>query len=232
MLPPKHHISEVYYQNIRDTFQQAGKPEVAEGQMRYMRNQFEYFGLKMPAWTAIAKAYFREKGLPDGDDLKKVVRLCLEDDHREMHYFGIEITQRQLKKQDTGFIFFLEELITTKSWWDTVDWLAKLAGIHFQRFPQQLHEVTRRWMDSGNIWLQRSAIICQRFYKQGTDANLLFDYILEVANTKEFFLQKGAGWALREYSKVAPEKVTTFIKAHQLPALTVREGMKWIKKNS
>lgn len=221
---------EVYYQNIRDIFQAAGQPEVAEGQANYMRNQFEFFGLKMPAWTALAKTYFKEWGYPQSEDLKTVVRLCLQDDHREMHYFGLELTQRQLKKQPADFIDFLEELITTKSWWDTVDWLAKLAGIHFQRFPDQLKAVTRRWMDSGNIWLQRSAIICQRFFKEATNAELLFEYILEVADSDEFFLQKGAGWALREYSKVAPEEVAEFIAQHSLAPLTNREGMKWINR--
>lgn len=221
---------EAYYQNIRNAFQAAGRPEIAEGQARYLRDQFEFFGLKMPAWTAIAKSYFKTNGFPDPEDLIPVVRLCLEDDHREMHYFGVELTQRQLKKQSAGFIDFLEELIITRSWWDTVDWIAKLAGIHFQRFPELLRPVTRRWMDSGNMWLQRSAIICQRFFKRETDAELLFSYILEVADSKEFFIQKGAGWALREYSKVAPNEVSQFIAGHQLPSLTEREGMKWIRK--
>ncbi|MEZ4994475.1 MAG: DNA alkylation repair protein [Saprospiraceae bacterium] len=221
---------QAYYERVRDTFQAAGNPEVAEGQMQYMRNQFEYFGLKMPAWTALAKALFKDLGFPGNDELPDLVRLCLADDHREMHYFGLELCQKRLKLQEAGFIDFLEELIITRSWWDTVDWLAKLTGIHFQRFPELLRPVTRRWMDSENIWLQRTAIICQRFYKKDTDADLLFGYILEVADSKEFFLQKGAGWALREYSKVAPEAVADFIEQHDLPALTSREGMKWIRR--
>lgn len=221
---------EAYYQKVRDTFQAAGLPEVAEGQMKYLRNQFDFFGLKMPAWSALAKDLIKGLGYPDDEQLPGLIRLCMADDHREMHYFGVELCQRRLKKQKAGFIDLLEELITTKSWWDTVDWLAKLAGIHFQRFPELLRPTTRRWMDSENIWLQRSAIICQRFYKMDTDAELLFGYILEVADSNEFFLQKGAGWALREYSKVNPEVIEKFIVQHELPALTKREGMKWIKK--
>ncbi|MEZ4932561.1 MAG: DNA alkylation repair protein [Saprospiraceae bacterium] len=30
---------------------------------------------------------------------------------------------------------------------------------------------------------------------------LMKKYILQLANSKEFFIQKGAGWALRQYSK-------------------------------
>jgi 3-methyladenine DNA glycosylase AlkD len=221
-----------YYQMVRNRFQAAGRPEVAEGQMQYMRNQFAYFGLKMPAWTALAKDLFKELGFPGNDDLPTLVRLCMADEHREMHYFGLELCQKRLKQQAPDFIDLLEELITTRSWWDTVDWLAKLVGIHFKRFPEQLRPITRRWMDSGNIWLQRSAILCQRFHKKETDADLLFKYILEIADSTEFFLQKGAGWALREYSKVDPKAVTAFIDQHELPALTRREGLKWIHKQA
>lgn len=231
-MPTSPHDPATYYQTIRNIFQESGRPEVADGQAKYMRDQFEFFGLKSPVWKSLAKDYFKSAGYPDDEDLKTVIRFCFQDDHREMNYFGIELCQRLLKRQTVDFINFLEELILTKSWWDTVDWLAKLAGIHFRRFPQQLRPVTCRWMDSGDIWLQRSAIICQRFYKEETDAKLLFGYILEVADSREFFLQKGAGWALREYSKVAPEVVTKFITENELPALTQREGMKWIRKQS
>lgn len=221
-----------YYQTVYRAFQEAGRPEVAEGQAAYMRHQFEFFGLKMPAWMALAKALFKELGMPGYENLKSTVRLCMADEHREMQYFAIELTQKCLKKQDVDFIDFLAELITTRSWWDTVDWLAKLAGIHFKKFPDQLHPITRRWVDSGNIWLQRTALICQRFHKEATDAELLFTYILELADSREFFIQKGAGWALREYSKVAPDVVAAFIHQHpELPALSRREGIKWILKN-
>ena len=196
-----------------------------------MRCQFEFFGLKMPAWTALAKELFTKLGLPQGEDLKEVVRSCMADDHREMHYFALELTQRSLKKQEAGFIDLVSELITSRSWWDTVDWLAKLAGIHFKRFPELLRPVTRQWMDSGNIWLQRSAILCQRFYKKDTDVSLLFGYILELADSKEFFIPQGAGGALREYSKVNPSAVAEFIDTNELPPLTRREGMTWIHKH-
>ena len=227
MLPPND-----YYHLVRDTFHTHGKPDVAEGQMAYMRHQFEYFGLKMPAWTALTKEIIKEQGIPDGQDLQELVRVCFQDEHREMQYFALECVQKMQKKQPPEFIDFLEELICSKSWWDTVDWISKLVGMHFQRFPQLTKPVTERWMASGNIWLQRAAIIFQLKFKAKTDTALLFDYIRRVAHSKEFFLQKGAGWALREYSKTDPDAVAQFIRDTPLAPLTKREGMKWIVKNN
>lgn len=217
-----------YYRLVRDTFHNHGKPDVAQGQMAYMRHQFEYFGLKMPAWMGLTKEIIKNQGIPDGQDLLDLARLCFEDEHREMQYFALECVQKMQKKQPAAFIDFLEELICTKSWWDTVDWIAKLVGIHFRSHPELIRPVTERWIGSGHLWLQRVCLIFQLTYKEKTDAGLLFHYIRQVADSKEFFLQKGAGWALRQYSKTNPEAVRQFLSKTAVAPLTRREGMKYL----
>ncbi len=217
-----------YYQLVRDTFRRAGSPEVAQGQMAYLRHQFEYFGLKMPAWMALTRTIIGAEGIPDDADLQTLARLCFADDHREMQYFALECVQRRLKTQPPEFVDFLEELIRTKSWWDTVDWIAKLTGMHFRRHPDLIRPVTERWMASDHLWLQRVCLIFQLMYKEETDAGLLFRYIRQVAGSREFFLQKGAGWALRQYSKTNPEAVRQFLAETRVSPLTRREGGKYL----
>jgi len=219
-----------YFRAVYDTFRTHGDPDRAQQQMRYMRHQFEYFGLPMPKWMPLTKELHAAYGIPSGEDLKTLVRLCFADDHREMHYFALETVQKSLKKQPADFIEFLEELICTRSWWDSVDWLAKLVGIHFKAYPELIRPVTERWMTSGNMWLQRVSMIFQLLYKEKTDAELLFGYIRRLAHSKEFFIQKGAGWALRQYAKVKPEVVVGFVESTKLAPLTRREALKNIEK--
>ena len=222
---PKH-----YLQHVKNIFQERGNPDTAEGQMNYMRNQFEYYGLKAQVWQSTAKEIFKDKGIPTGEDLKTLIRLCFEDEYREIQYFALEMAQKVIKKQAEDFIELLEELIITKSWWDTVDWISKLVNIHFKRFPEKMKSISEKWIESDNMWLQRTAIIFQRYYKADTNPDLLFKYILRHIDSKEFFIQKAAGWALRDYSKVNAEKVIEFIDAHpDLAPLTKREGLKWLK---
>ncbi|HRF39386.1 MAG TPA: DNA alkylation repair protein [Saprospiraceae bacterium] len=221
-----------YLEHVKRIFLEHGDPDISEGQMKYMRHQFAFYGLKAPVWMALAKDIFQTKGIPQGEELKTLVRLCFEEEYRELHYFATEMTQRALKKQAENFIDFLEELITSKSWWDTVDWQAKLAGEHFLRYPQLIGPITERWMQSGNFWLQRCALIFQLRYKTRTDAELMFGYVLRLADSKEFFIQKGAGWALREYSKTNPEAVRSFVESHSLAPLTRREALKWLQNKS
>lgn len=220
-----------YLTHIQSLFLEKGDPETALGQMRYLRNQFDFYGLKATHWMALAKEIMAEKGIPAGEELKALARLCFDDEHRELHYFALEMVQKTQKKQLADFIDFFEELITTKSWWDTVDWLAKLVGIHFKKHPQLILPVTERWMASGNFWLQRVCLIFQLTYRDKTDFELMKKYILQIASNKEFFLQKGAGWALRQYSRTNPKGVTQFVLENpQLAALTKREALRLLGK--
>ncbi len=218
-----------YLTHVQSIFLEKGDPETALGQMRYMRNQFDYYGLKMGRWMELSKTVFAEKGILQGEELEALARLCFDDEHRELHYFALEMVQKTLKKQPADFIGFLEELITTKSWWDTVDWLAKLVGIHFKSHPLLIVQTTERWMASGNFWLQRVCLIFQLTYCVKTDFGLMKKYILQVAGSKEFFLQKGAGWALRQHSRTDPEGVAKFVQNNpQLAPLTKREALRLI----
>lgn len=203
---------------------------VAQFQMAYMRNQFDYYGLKMPAWMALTKQIHAQHGLPQGDELTQLVRLCFADAHREIQYFAIETVQKSLPKLPAETIDLLEEMILTQSWWDTVDWLSKLVGLHFRRYPELIGPVTGRWMDSGEMWLQRACLLFQLLYRDKTDVDLLFGFIRRLSGSREFFLQKAAGWALREYSKTDAAAVTAFVEQENLPALTRREALKWLKK--
>ena len=78
------------------------------------------------------------------------------------------------------------------------------------------------------MWLQRSAILFQLKYKDKTDTDILFKYIALLSNSKEFFIQKAIGWALREYSKTNPKIVIDFVSLHDLAKLSKREALRII----
>ncbi len=85
-------------------------------------------------------------------------------------------------------------------------------------------------MDSGNMWLQRTALLFQLKYKKATDTKLLTDYILKLQGSKEFFINKAIGWILREYSKTESDWVIEFVKKHQLAPLSHKEALKWLNR--
>lgn len=219
-----------YIHMVTDIFIKVSDPIKAEQQMAYMRYQFEYCGLGATVWYPKAKEIFIEHGMFTGKKLKTFVEGCYDQSYREVVYVGIEMMQRMLSCQHASWIKVLEKCITTQSWWDSVDWLAKLTGLFFKQYPELQYEYVWKWIESDNMWLQRVAIIHQLFYKENTDEKLLFDMIRRRSDSKEFFIRKACGWALRQYSKTNPKRVQWFVKNHQLSPLSAKEALRLINK--
>jgi len=118
-------------------------------------------------------------------------------------------------------------LITTKSWWDTVDYLAtnclghKLSNNHELAIP-----TASEWIESENLWVRRSAILFQLKYKEKTDTKLLSYLINRTAHEKDFFIKKAIGWSLRQYARIDPVWVKDLVKNTPLQALSRREALK------
>ncbi|MEP6645895.1 MAG: DNA alkylation repair protein [Saprospiraceae bacterium] len=219
-----------YIDLVSNRLTNASDPLRAEKQMAYMRGQFEYCGVGAAIWYPMAKEIFIEHGMFTGEKLKIFVEGCYDQPYREILYVGIEMMQRMLPCQKASWVKVLEKCITTHSWWDSVDWLAKLAGLFFKQYPELQDEYAHRWIESENIWLHRVAIIHQLFYRENTNEKLLFEMIQRRSDSKEFFLRKACGWALRQYSKTKPDRVKWYVKNHPLSPLSKKEALRLINK--
>ena len=131
------------------------------------------------------------------------VKALWEKDEREYQYAAIDYLSRTLKKLDKAHLPLIEELIVTKSWWDTVDLLAtKPVGTIARKHPEVISETIETYAFGEHLWLRRTAILFQLKYKEHTDEELLYRYIRQNQTSKEFFIQKAIGWALRELSLI------------------------------
>lgn len=196
----------------------------------YMRDQFVFLGVPTPVRR---QACFEVAHHSDAMVLFDEADALFGLKEREYHYCACDILAKHFSRRHSvalnDALKRCETLITKNSWWDTVDTLApKVAGGILRGHTRELDSWSKRWIESDDVWLQRSAIIVQLHYKSDTSLNILFDRILRRADSKEFFVQKGAGWALREHSKRDPKAIRAFIDANpQLSALTKRQGGKY-----
>ncbi|MBI2731056.1 MAG: DNA alkylation repair protein [Sphingobacteriales bacterium] len=218
-----------YTQGLITLYKKHGNKEQAEGAKAYMRNQFEYFGLKATDWRNLFKEY-TTKNHPDYKDVPVIIKELWDLPERELQYAAIELLALYKKQWDKEVITLIEFIITNKSWWETVDHAAsELTSPYFKLFPAEIKKITGSWNRSDNFWLQRSSIMFQKRYKKETDTELLAKYILALRHSKEFFVQKAIGWALREYSKTNHKWVIDFVKQNTLAPLSEREALKRIK---
>lgn len=194
----------------------------------YMRDQFEFFGIKTKERRALLKAVYLEHKHNVDANIRTIAIALYQEPQRELHHCGMELFQKILKKKYLERdIALIEELIVTNSWWDTVDFIAKqILGEYLLQFPEATETVISKFSNSDNMWLQRSSIIFQLGYKKITDEALLFKQCLAHKHSEEFFIQKAIGWALREYGKTNPQSVLNFVNSADLKPLSTKEAIR------
>ena len=216
-----------YCQALERLLVKEKNPVNASQMFAYMKNQFSFYGVKSPDRREIQKRFLKEHGLPDYDSLEEVVRILWEKPEREFQMVAMDLTDKMKRKLEADFLSVIEFMIVTKSWWDTVDYVAAtIAGNFFKRFQKLLKPTCDRWNDSPNMWLNRSAILVQLKYKETTDTQMLSSYIKTHKDSKEFFHRKAIGWALRQYARTDPTWVLDFVNTTELSPLSRREALK------
>lgn len=218
-----------YITGLRAAFELLGDRQIAAEQSRYMKHLFPFFGLMTPERSAVVKGYVKEHGAPPFDKLEEVLRACYKQPEREFHYTAIQLASLYMKKHAKDMVPMMEFLITNNTWWDTVDGTSSACVRPlFKLHPEMMDKLTWKWVQSDNMWLQRSAIIAQLLFRHDTNEEVLFRNIKALSAGKEFFINKAIGWALREYSKTHREQVIDFIGNNELHPLSVREGSKYL----
>ena len=218
-----------FLKTLETEFAKQANPKIALEQKAYMRNQFEFYGIKSTERREIQKPFFIKEFLPKKDELDKIVIALWEKTQRDYQYFSQELAFNYVKQFEKKDIELFEYMVTHKSWWDTVDFIgANLMGAYFKKYPEQINITIKKWLNSNNIWLQRSALLFQLKYKENLDTDLLASSINSLLGSKEFFINKAIGWILREFSKTNPKWVLEFAGKTALSSLSRKEALRLI----
>jgi len=217
---------------LRDELARAANPDKAVQMQGYMKSAMPYHGVLLPLVRALCKKRFDELTFTDAAAWQKaVLDLWQGARFREERYAALFLCAVRSAKpyQTMAALPLYERLIGEGAWWDIVDDIAthRLAEI-LRAEPAPMKKAMRKWSKSDHLWKRRAAILCQIGAKQDTDLALLYDCIAPSLGSKEFFLQKAIGWALRQYAWTNPKAVKRYVKEHgaELSALSKREARK------
>ena len=203
-----------YVLSLKKLYEQNANSAQAGPMKKYMRDQFEYLGIKSPQFSALLKDFIKQYGLPPLDQLDVITRDLWGLPQREFQYAATSFLGKHENKLVPEFITTIEYLLITKSWWDTVDTIAgHTVGTHFKRFPKVREKYLKKWRKCDNFWLRRTTLLFQLGYKKETDFDLLCEIIHENLGSDEFFINKAIGWALRQYAHTNSVPVKKFVKA-------------------
>ena len=215
---------------VEDIFQglkEVANPEDAIHMKAYMKDQFEFLGVKTPVRRKLSKVFFKKNSSLAID--WKFIHQAWDNPYREMQYVVLDYLQLKQKALTPSDLPKIKKLAQTKPWWDTIDFLCRSVGYISLHYPET-KKIVLDWSRDKDFWLRRIAIDHQLLQKEETDVQLLEQILINNLNQTEFFINKAIVWALRDYSKTNPDWVLEFIEKYKdkLSKLSIKEGSKYL----
>lgn len=230
----------MFHQEIIDFFVSRLEPlrdeEKGKKMEAYLKGKQKHLGVQTPQRKLFYKEF--KQRYKNNNDIKSVTNSEVIDiitelwnrKEREYRYVAIFLLE-YFNSISISNLDFLKELIISGDWWDITDNIApSFIGELLKTDKKTMTKVMKKWALDENMWIRRSAILCQLKFKTETDADLLEYCIKQTMHEKEFFIQKAIGWILREYAKTDPKYVRNFIDQHRnsLAKLSIREASKYL----
>lgn len=218
--------------NLRTRLTAIADPARAPAMQAYMKSAMPFLGVSTVPFRAICKQLFAGLSYADSAAWQRdVLEIWRSAQFREERHAAIELTGIRAARpfQTLEALGMYEEMIVTGAWWDYVDAIAtQRFWPLLQHDPAAMKQRMLAWASDDDMWKRRSAILSQIKAKADTDLDFLYACIEPSLDSKQFFLRKAIGWALRQYAWTDPAEVKRYVAANEgrLSGLSRREALK------
>lgn len=183
----------------------------------YINTQHITLGIKTALQRQIAKEGFEElKSLTLEDQLLLLFELFKESNIFEIKnqcLMFLDLRKKRVLKSIHWLV--LKEWVKYVDNWAHSDGLSSIFTIMLQDDLKLIYHQLQSWNKSKNPWERRQSLVCLFYYSRTRKKFLAFEesivLITNLLDDKEYYVQKGLGWALREASNVYYEYTYDFI---------------------
>lgn len=217
---------------VRARLRALADAERAAAMATYLKTDMPIWGVPAPQRRAICRELLDAHPLDSPEAYEATVRELWALTYREEKYLAIDVARARRRFITLDHVPLYEQMVTEGGWWDLVDDIAMhLVGPVVYDERESMRPRVLGWAEHDDLWLRRTAIICQNRHKQFTDADLLFEVCRRGAGDPDTFIRKAIGWALRDYARTDPQAVRHFLSLHrdELSALSYREAAKHLQ---
>jgi 3-methyladenine DNA glycosylase AlkD len=102
--------------------------------------------------------------------------------------------------------------------WPLCDALAKIYNKILEVMPVEVYAQLKLWNTSPDLWKRRQSLVSLLYYSRTKKQYLAFTQIsvliTPLLQDKEYYVQKGLGWTLRELHNVYPVQALQYLEQH------------------
>ena len=110
----------------------------------------------------------------------------------------------------------IKEWQNSVSSWEFCDGLSKIYTKHLEVLPKEVYSQLKKWNNDKDLWKRRQSIVSLLYYSRTKKIHLSYNEIIplidNLVHDKEYYVQKGVGWSLRELYNVYPKKTFAYLK--------------------
>lgn len=196
-------------ENIREELAKLGDKKRAISIKKYLKSPYSFYGIKVPDIRKFACEYHDDfySALNIFDDLWK------DGNHEEMS-FALYILSKYANEDPDYLWKFLSERIEKIKTWDHADELSThIIGkilennLHFMKEIKEISE-------SKNPWLRRISIVSTYPLIKNDKIDWTLRLAEKLVYDNNIYVQKGAGWMLREVGKKNRLALRDFLMMH------------------
>ena len=205
---------------IREELKLLGDNERALHSKKYLKSNYSFYGVTVPKLRAIAKE-FKQKNpnFQIYDIYNTFDELWNSSNHEEMSLamYILGLYKKEFNLETWNFLIKRIELAKS---WDHIDELGShITGEIFLANPS-LQSQIKDFASSRNPWMRRLSMISQYPLIKKGKIQLTFLLAEKLVYDEDIYVQKGAGWMIREAGKKNPVQAQEFVKInrHMKPA--------------
>jgi len=217
---------------LRKCLKKVADPIRAPQMQKYMKSAMPFYGVPAPQLKLILRVLLKDLKYKNQAEWQRVVLLIWQGaKFREERYAALALLRHRSAQEFKNLkqLPLLKKLIKVGAWWDFVDEIASHSLCDLFQVDEKIMtlEMTK-WSSDKNLWVRRAAIISQLNRKEKTNTQLLFSCIQSNLHSKDFFINKAIGWALRQYARIDAKEVRHFVNqnSQKLAPLSIREALK------
>lgn len=182
----------------------------------YIGTQYEVIGLSVPMQRSLLKTGYSFGALSLQKQLSIWDAIWKNTDVYEVLSQCIYFIEKNWFKLDLKEVWK-----TVRSWvkkidnWAHSDGLSDIYAHLMERMPEEIYSQYQQWNKSDNPWERRQSLVGMLLYSKKRKTLLpavkLLNMVEPLIADKDYFVQKGLGWALREVGNIYPEEAMVFL---------------------
>ncbi len=197
-------------ERIHEELLKLGDKKRAENEKRYLKSPYFFYGVRVPELRRIVKNY---KSIDFRSAVDLFHKLWNSGNHEEMSFALFLLSKFAKNNPAETWKLILENIDKAKTW-DHIDELSAhiLAEILNDNygFVKEIKELS----ESLNPWRRRASIVATCFLIKNNKIDLTLRLAEKLVYDKDIYVQKGAGWMLREVGKKNRLSLREFLMMH------------------